>query len=351
MQDLKFLEGIINAVSDPIFVKNEDRSFVLLNDATCELIGLSREELIGKNDFDLFPKEEAEVFKAKDDLVFATNEDNINQETITNVDGEQRIISTKKRIYEMESGEKLLVGVIRDITDAVRHETELQNKNKELESFASLAAHDLKSPLDHLHSLNLILKGMVGEDEKMTRLLDIIDTSTTQMSRLVENLLSYARSGKYVEPPSDIPLNAILEKVIDNLQEYIKDKKARVVIDDELPLVKAHEVAMIQLFQNLISNGIKYNQSTTPTVEIKNKSSRNGQMIMVIDNGIGIDKKDNQKIFHPLLRLHDAHEYEGSGLGLATCQKIMDFYKGKISVTSKKKKGSSFILNFPKSNS
>ena len=347
MKDLIFLAGIINAVSDPIFVKDESHKWVLLNDAACKLFGKKRDELVGKSDFDIFPKEEAEVFWKKDNLVFSTNEENVNQEFITGSDGEQRTISTKKRIYTLDSGEKMLVGVIRDVTEEVKYASELQNKNRELESFASLAAHDLKSPLNHLHALNTMLKDMIGENKELTQLLNIIDKSTTQMRQLIENLLSYARSGKYIETPSEISLNLILEKVINNLRESIQEKQAHILIDADLPVVEAHEIALVQLFQNLIANGIKYNQSAEPMVEIRNKTSKSGISILVKDNGIGIEKKESKKIFQPLYRLHSSDVYQGTGLGLAICQKIMDFYNGNITVSSKKSEGSTFVLNFP----
>ena len=135
--DLVFFTYIINTVADPIFVKNDKHQWIVMNDALCAFMGLPREKLIGKSDFDFFPKEEAKIFWKTDDEVFATGIENINEEKLTNNCGDKHVISTKKSVFiHPDTGQKFLVGVIRDITRTKRIEKKLQKVTEELKELA-----------------------------------------------------------------------------------------------------------------------------------------------------------------------------------------------------------------------
>jgi diguanylate cyclase (GGDEF)-like protein/PAS domain S-box-containing protein len=135
--DLKFFNYVIDTLADPVFVKDEDHLWVVMNDALCNFIGIPREKLIGKSDFDYFAKEEAEIFWQKDDEVFRTEEENINEEVITDAKGKTHTISTKKSIFKHpDTGHKYLVGVIRDITQTKTTEKKLQQLTKEMKELA-----------------------------------------------------------------------------------------------------------------------------------------------------------------------------------------------------------------------
>lgn len=132
--DKSYLEGIINSIGDPIFVKDQKHTWVFLNDAFCKFIGHSRVELIGKSDFDFFPTDESHVFWEKDELVFKNEGENINEEKITDAKGDIHIILTKKVLYMDAKGDKYIVGIIRDITERKNTEAQLKARILELEA-------------------------------------------------------------------------------------------------------------------------------------------------------------------------------------------------------------------------
>ena len=119
------VKGILNQVSDPLFVKDEDHRFILVNDACCTLFGLSAEEILNKTDYDLFPKEDADIYRKMDKLVFETNENNVNEESFTDHQGNKKVVSTKKSLFVTSSGSKALVVIIRDITELKATEKKL----------------------------------------------------------------------------------------------------------------------------------------------------------------------------------------------------------------------------------
>jgi PAS domain S-box-containing protein len=131
--DDKFYKDVLNALADPIFVKDKNHNWILLNDAFCKFMGKGREELIGKSDYDFFPKNEADVFWNKDEEVFNSEKENINEENFTDSTGKTHVIMTKKTIYRDKNNEKILVGIISDITERKLVENNLIMKNKELE--------------------------------------------------------------------------------------------------------------------------------------------------------------------------------------------------------------------------
>ena len=143
----EYLNKIINSIGDPIFVKDEQHRLVMVNDAECRLAGRSREELLGKTDYDFFPKEQVDTFWEKDELVLRTGRENVNEEQITNAEGNIRTITTKKTLYTDKAGEKFIVGVVRDITDRTRAENELQRKDYLLAG-ASIATNILLTETD-----------------------------------------------------------------------------------------------------------------------------------------------------------------------------------------------------------
>lgn len=128
-----YMDGIINSIADPIFVKDKNHRWVYFNDAFCKMIGRSRGELIGKTDYDFFPTEESDVFWEKDEFVFRENAENINEEKVTDANGKTHTIVTKKVLYMDPSGNHYIVGVIRDITEHKKHEDDLKARIKNLE--------------------------------------------------------------------------------------------------------------------------------------------------------------------------------------------------------------------------
>ena len=224
--------------------------------------------------------------------------------------------------------------------------------NGELENFAYAAAHDLKEPLRMI--------GMyTGLSKK--RMLTINDTSTIEymtyvtdgidrMQRLLDDLLQYSRTGKKQEDNKEIDLNGVLYVVISNLVATMKETRATIIIND-LPTIQGSTSEMIQLFQNLIANSIKFRKSdVVPEIKITASDEGDNYLISLDDNGIGIKKEFHDRVFAIFERLHSRSEFEGSGIGLATCKKIVAGAGGKIWLDSTEGVGTTFFFTFPKPN-
>ena len=239
----------------------------------------------------------------------------------------------------------------------------LNQANKDLEQFAYVASHDLQEPLRKIVSfsdlLNENLSGKLKEED--SHYLQRIQNAASRMRTLINDLLQYSRASR--EPVSDEPidLNEIVAEVRDDLLIKIQEKKA-VVNTEKLPVVYSSKTAMRQLFQNLISNSLKFaRQDVNPIINIKSNPTSINELkkfddldetlvyntIMISDNGIGIQKDYYNKIFDIFQRLHSKDEYEGSGIGLAICKKIVEKAGGKIFVESDTNQGATFFLILP----
>jgi signal transduction histidine kinase len=216
---------------------------------------------------------------------------------------------------------------------------------EEMRQFASTAAHDLKAPLRRVmqfcQQLQKKCEAKLGGDER--ELLHYMVQNTVQMQRLIEDLLAYARVGRSEVPLRHVALESVLTTVIDNLSTVIEEGKARIDVGP-LPEVLGDRTALVQLFQNLLGNALKFHGECAPIVRIQAQPEGGFWHVTVIDNGIGIAPEYHQAIFTPFRRLHAPHEYEGSGIGLATCKKIMAQHRGQIWVESQLGQGTAFHL-------
>ncbi len=223
--------------------------------------------------------------------------------------------------------------------------SELERKNKELEQFAYVASHDLQEPLrtttGFVEALRKQYRGML--DEHADRYLDYIAQSSERMKTLIKDLLDYSRIGREKQ---FVPVNCnvMLGEVLSDLDTVIRENQAVIEIG-ELPVVNAFPTELKLLFQNLISNSIKFrNRNTAPLIRV-DVQVRNGYWkFSVQDNGIGIDPSHHDRIFIIFQRLHNRNDYEGSGIGLAHCKKIVELHGGEIWVESTPGKGSIFFF-------
>jgi signal transduction histidine kinase len=225
----------------------------------------------------------------------------------------------------------------------------LETANQELERFAYAASHDLKTPLRNVNSfLNLIqLKVKQGKINEIPEYLEFASLNAQRMYRLIEDILEFSRfsNAEFVFNYED--LNHLFSLAMTNIDAHLKSKNA-VVHCETLPTIYCNSTQMISLFQNLIENGIKYNQSPTPTMNITCKENPSAYDFYFSDNGIGIDKAYQEKIFEMFYRLHHQGEYEGSGIGLSSCKKIVTYHGGDISVESHLNQGTTFKITLPK---
>ena len=243
-----------------------------------------------------------------------------------------------------------------DITELKAREAALARSNQELEAFASIASHDLQEPLRKIDAFGDRLKRKfgteLGDDGNMY--IDRMRSSVSRMRALINDLLDYSRVTTKAKPFTRVDLTEVLRDVVSDLEVRIEEVDGMVVFD-HLPTVDADRTQMRQLFQNLIANAMKFHrEGEAPRVEIRAEIAEKSMnlnphrcRIDVIDNGIGFDMKYASRIFGIFQRLHTRAEYEGTGVGLATCRKIAERHQGEISVRSRPGEGTTFSIDIP----
>ncbi len=225
-------------------------------------------------------------------------------------------------------------------------------KAAEIEEFASAACHDLREPVRKIIAFSdLLLAGLGVEPvEKIQGYAGRIRSAAVRMRQLVDALLEFTRVETGTNPTETAPLSRVVQDAVEDLETMISEAGASVTAGP-LPVVQGDPIQLRRLFQNLIANAVKFRRKEeAPRVTIAGRIAADGSLeISVTDNGIGFDEKYLGQLFHPLRRLHSRDEYEGTGIGLAICQKIALRHGGKVTARSELGKGSQFILILPKS--
>jgi light-regulated signal transduction histidine kinase (bacteriophytochrome) len=237
--------------------------------------------------------------------------------------------------------------------------TQLARSNEELESFAYVASHDLKEPLRHIEAF----AGLLGEsirlmgDERLGAMVSGIESSSRRLRNLINDLAEFSRLGRQAQPLAPAGLGDIVQDVTDDLRQRIEEAQATIACD-ALPTVYCDRNQMRQVLQNLLSNGLKYRHHDRPCririfAEAADETRPHGDAsetfvrICVSDNGIGFDPKYAAQVFEPFQRLHGPDEYEGSGIGLAICRKIVQRHGGTVGVEAMPGVGSTFWFSLP----
>jgi len=259
--------------------------------------------------------------------------------------------STEKKLAE--DTQKAVINILEDYTvEKARVEKtniKLLVSNKEIEQFAFIASHDLQEPLKTISNyVGLYIKKYKGKiDSDADYYLDVISGATSRMQLLIKDLLDYSRVGNDKNKIA-IDCNILLKDILNDMSITIEESKAA-VYSEHLPIINGYFSGLKSLFQNLISNAIKFRKiNVNPIVHISVQTKDKEWVIAIKDNGIGIDKIYFKKLFVIFQRLHNKEEYPGTGIGLAQCNKIVELHGGRIWVESELEKGSAFYFTIPK---
>jgi len=240
-------------------------------------------------------------------------------------------------------------GTTTDIDEQKRVEEELKGANQDLEQFAYSASHDLQEPLRTINIYGELLASRYAEklDGEALEFLGFLRAASSRMSALVSDLRTYTQLAKFDIPEELTDAQAVFDSVVSDLNGAISESGASLT-SEQLPSVRVHHTHLTQLFQNLIGNAIKYRSpDRTPAIHIAWRPAGGGVVFSVADNGIGIKPEYADQIFGLFKRLHTADEYDGTGIGLAICQRIVERYQGRIWAESELGKGSTFQFQVP----
>jgi len=341
--------GIFEGIEDAIVVESLIGEILDVNTRACEMFGWERDQMLRMTVDDLVPEghsvikpEKLEEFTVPDKPIETTN---------VRANGEHFPVEITVRL-QMIGVEPVMLVVVRDITDRKRVEKaleqsklELERSNTELERFASIASHDLREPLRVIAGFaRLLVKRYDGRldaeaDEYIAYILD----GTNRLQRLIDDLLTFSRVGTRGKDFELTDCNTVLDTAISNLTIAIEENDA-LVTHDLLPSLIGDGVQLEQLFQNLISNAIKFRGEEPPRVHVGSTRKEDEWEFAVKDNGIGIEPQFADRIFVIFQRLHTQQEYPGTGIGLAICQRIVERHGGRIWFESDPGNGSTFYF-------
>ncbi|HXB39687.1 MAG TPA: ATP-binding protein [Bacteroidia bacterium] len=344
-QAQKKFKGLLESAPDAIVIMDKEGIIKLVNNQAEKLFGYSKNDLSSKQVEILVTSQNknASIEKSKQwhELLKGHSHSTALDAYGRKKNGHEFPVEINLSPLQTEDG-LLISAAIRDISER-KHIKELESKNKELEQFAYIASHDLQEPLNTITSFISLIeeenKNNLDADGKTY--IGYLKESANRMTELITDILEYSRIGRKSQLET-VDCNKIVEDVLGDMKATIAEAKAEIKYTN-LPTLKGYPVELRLLFQNLISNAIKFRKKNkVPVIEIDASKENEYFCFSVTDNGIGIDEKYNDKIFIIFQRLNNSREYEGTGIGLAHCKKIVELHNGKIWVESQSGNGSKF---------
>jgi PAS domain S-box-containing protein len=318
-------------------------------------LGMERSVLIGKP-FNLYAAE-----NYREDLhlhlrkVFKTGQSNTCEIKLNGRSKIKGFVQLDSTYAEDADGQRITRTTMTDISGRKQADenlkvfaAKLEQSNRELEEFAFIASHDLQEPLRKIQAFGNRLESKCKHklDEAERDYLVRIQNAARRMMQFIQDLLKYSRLAGGINPVGNVDLREAVMEVISDLELKIERTGADVEVSD-LPAIEAEKSQMHQLFQNLIANALKFRREEQLHIKIYSRSTDNECRIFVEDNGIGFDEQYAERIFVPFQRLHGRSAYEGTGMGLAICRKIVERHGGNITAKSKAGEGATFIITLP----
>jgi len=359
--DEERLKSIMDHCGRPVHIKDMEGRYVQVNKDFFLLVNGEEKEVIGKTDYDLFPKEAADAYRRNDRMVIEKASALEYEELATLSDGVHTFTSVKFPLYDLNGVIYATCGISTDITDRkqaeaqrLRYMQELKRSNQELDDFAYIASHDLKEPLRGLYNhASFLLEDYQGKlDEDGVHRLNRLTLLCQRMERLVNDLLYFSRLGRTELAIQETDPNEIVNDVRQLMESFLKERNASIIVPRSMPLIICDKPRITEVFRNLITNAVKYNDKAERIVEVgfldkvNSEAGMQENVFYVKDNGIGIEKEFHQEIFRIFKRLQrPAEEKEsGTGAGLTFVKKIIERHQGTIWLESEPGQGTVFYF-------
>ena len=351
------LQVIIDNFPGLIFYKDSKNNYLKVNKLMADTYNLDKTEIEGKNLSEFYTAKQAKSYWDDDKAMIKSGHSKLNTiQTLKTSEGLKWLNTSKILVKNLIDGSTNILGVSMEITEIKKTEQLLKESlaklvisNKELSQFAYVASHDLQEPLNNIASfIKLFIEKYDSiVDDEGQQFLNIILNSSNRMKELIRAVLEHSRIDNEKTIVSFSPLNTI-NQVITDMSALVKATNTTINIDSLPKKMKGQEINIRLLFQNLISNAIKFNSSKAPQIDISCQEKHGYYQFNVKDNGIGIDSAYAKKIFDVFQRLHNQDEYPGTGIGLANCKKIVEMHDGHIWFESEENKGTTFMFTISK---
>lgn len=354
---LVLFKSTLDQTHDAVFlIDAETLAFTYVNRGACDQVGYDEAELLTLHPYDIKPEYPEPKYRELIAPLLEGRQTSTRFETLhRRKDGCDVPVEVLLQLVRPEGEPARFVAIATDISLRKVQERKLQEtlqklqaSNEQLGQFAYVASHDLQEPLRAISGCVQLLARQLGPklDAPARELIDHTVQGSIRMQDLIRDLLAYSRLSQYEKPLAPISLESVLDDALVNLEKSIQETGA-VVVRDALPSVAAQRTQMVQVFQNLVGNAIKFRGKRRPEIHILAQHEPHFWKIAVKDNGIGLKSEYAERIFKIFQRLHTRDTYAGTGIGLAICQKIVHQHGGRIWVESVPGEGSTFFFTIP----